>query len=288
MDLVIIIILQVIAAVASLALVSVGLAVIFGMMRVINLAHGEFIMLGGYAVIYATRWGVNLWVAMLLIAPLFVGVVGIVVERTVIRFLYGRMIDTMLATWGLSLLIIGAATMIFGNTTTGVSAPLGGVTIGQYQTSLYELVLVVIVAAVLIGLMAVLRLTKAGLIARATMQNPAMAASLGISTNTVYMVTFGAGAALSGLAGALIAPLSGVLPTMGVAYVAKAFITVISGGSAIIAGTLSASVLLGSLNTLATFLKTPVVGEITLLFAAIVLLRVLPQGITGRFFKRAL
>ncbi len=288
MDLVVIIILQVIAAVASLALVSVGLAVIFGMMRVINLAHGEFIMLGGYAVIYATRWGVNLWVAMLLVAPLFVGVVGIVVERTVIRFLYGRMIDTMLATWGLSLLLIGAATMIFGNTTTGVSAPLGSVTIGQYQTSLYELVLVVIVVAVLGGLMAILRLTKAGLIARATMQNPAMAASLGISTNTVYMVTFGAGAALSGLAGALIAPLSGVLPTMGVAYVAKAFITVISGGSAIIAGTLSASMLLGSLNTLATFVATPVVGEITLLFAAIVLLRILPQGITGRFFRRAL
>ena len=144
------------------------------------------------------------------------------------------------------------------------------------------------VAALLIGLMAVLRFTKAGLIARATMQNPAMAASLGISTNTVYSVTFGAGAALSGLAGALIAPLSGVLPTMGVAYVAKSFITVISGGAAIIAGTLSASTLLGSLNTLATFIATPVIGEVTLLFAAIVLLRVLPQGITGKFFRRAL
>ena len=288
MDLAAIVLLQVITAVANLALISVGLAVIFGMMRVINLAHGEFIMLGGYAVIYATQWGVNLWIAMLLIAPLFVGVVGVIVERLVIRFLYGRMIDTMLATWGLSLLIIGAATMIFGNTTTGVSAPLGGLSIGRYQTSLYELVLVVIVAALLIGLMAVLRFTKAGLIARATMQNPAMAASLGISTNTVYSVTFGAGAALSGLAGALIAPLSGVLPTMGVAYVAKSFITVISGGAAIIAGTLSASTLLGSLNTLATFIATPVIGEVTLLFAAIVLLRVLPQGITGKFFRRAL
>ena len=288
MDLALIILLQVITAVANLALISVGLAVIFGMMRVINLAHGEFIMLGGYAVIYATKWGVNLWIAMLLIAPLFVGIVGVIVERVVIRFLYGRMIDTMLATWGLSLLIIGAATMIFGNTTTGVSAPLGGISIGRYQTSLYELVLVVIVAVVLAALMAVLKFTKAGLIARATMQNPTMAASLGISVNTVYSVTFGAGAALSGLAGALISPLSGVLPTMGVAYVAKSFITVISGGAAIIAGTLSASTLLGSLNTLATFAATPVIGEVALLFAAIVLLRVLPQGITGRFFRKAL
>ena len=288
MDLAVVVLLQVLAAVASLALISVGLAVIFGMMRVINLAHGEFIMLGGYAVIYATRWGINLWVAMLIVAPLFVGLVGVIVERSVIRFLYGRMIDTMLATWGLSLLLIGAATMIFGNTTTGVSAPLGGVSIGQYQTSIYELVLIVIVAVILIGMMAILRLTKLGLIARATMQNPTMAASLGISTNKVYSVTFGAGAALSGMAGALIAPLSGVLPTMGVAYVAKAFITVISGGAAIITGTLSASGLLGTLNTLATFVATPVIGEVALLFAAIVLLRVLPQGITGKFFRRAL
>ncbi|MCW5624745.1 MAG: branched-chain amino acid ABC transporter permease [Burkholderiales bacterium] len=288
MDLAVVVLLQVLAAVASLALISVGLAVIFGMMRVINLAHGEFIMLGGYAVIYATRWGINLWVAMLIVAPLFVGLVGVIVERSVIRFLYGRMIDTMLATWGLSLLLIGAATMIFGNTTTGVSAPLGGVSIGQYQTSIYELVLIVIVAVILIGMMAILRLTKLGLIARATMQNPAMAASLGISTSKVYSVTFGAGAALSGMAGALIAPLSGVLPTMGVAYVAKAFITVISGGAAIITGTLSASGLLGTLNTLATFVATPVIGEVALLFAAIVLLRVLPQGITGKFFRRAL
>ncbi len=288
MDLVVVVILQVVASVASLALISVGLAVIFGMMRVINLAHGEFIMLGGYAVIYATRWGVNLWVAMLIVAPLFVGVIGIVVERAVIRFLYGRMIDTMLATWGLSLLLIGAATMIFGNTTTGVSAPLGGISIGQYQTSLYELVLAVIVALVLVGLMVILKRTKAGLIARATMQNPSMAASLGISTSTVYSVTFGAGAALSGMAGALIAPLSGVLPTMGISYVAKAFITVISGGAAIISGTLSASALLGSLNTLATFAATPVIGEVVLLLTAIVLLRILPQGITGKYFRRAL
>lgn len=288
MDLAVVVLLQVIAAVASLVLISIGLAVIFGMMRVINLAHGEFIMLGAYAVIYATRWGVNLWVAMLVVAPIVVGLIGIVVERTVIRFLYGRMIDTMLATWGLSLLLIGAATMIFGNVTAGVSAPLGGVTIGEYQTSLYELVIVAIVAAVVLALMAVLRFTQAGLIARATMQNPAMAASLGIDTSKVYAVTFGAGAALSGLAGALISPLSGVVPTMGVAYVAKAFITVISGGAAIITGTLSASTLLGSLNTLATFIATPVIGEVTLLFAAIVLLRILPQGITGKFFRRAL
>jgi urea transport system permease protein len=119
-------------------------------------------------------------------------------------------------------------------------------------------------------------------VARATMQNAEMAESLGVATGRVYAITFGIGAALSGLAGGLLAPLSGVLPTMGAAYVAKAFITVISGGAAVLAGTASASAILGTLDIVATFIATPVVGEMTLLIAAIILLRVLPQGLTGR------
>jgi hypothetical protein len=102
-DLVALLAIQVLYAIASLALISVGLAIIFGMMRVINLAHGEFLMLGGYAAIVATSHGINIWIAMLVVAPVVVGIIGVIVERTIIRFLYGRMIDTMLATWGLSL-----------------------------------------------------------------------------------------------------------------------------------------------------------------------------------------
>ena len=99
MDFVVLLAIQVLYAVASLALISVGLAIIFGMMRVINLAHGEFLMLGGYAAIVATSHGVSIWIAMLVVAPVVVGLIGIVVEMTIIRFLYGRMVDTMLATW---------------------------------------------------------------------------------------------------------------------------------------------------------------------------------------------
>ena len=105
MDLFIALILQIVYGVANLVLISIGLAIIFGMMRVINLAHGEFIMLGGYTVVIATNNGVNLWFAMLILAPLVVGIIGVVVERLLIRFLYGRMVDTLLATWGLSLLL---------------------------------------------------------------------------------------------------------------------------------------------------------------------------------------
>jgi len=287
-DLIALLALQVVYAVASLTLISVGLAIIFGMMRVINLAHGEFLMLGGYAAIVATSHGVNIWIAILIVAPIVVGVIGVLIERTIIRFLYGRMIDTMLATWGLSLLLVGLTTAIFGNTTVGISAPLGSIEIGAYRTSAYTLFVIAVAAAVLAGIFAVLRWTHLGLIARGTMQNANMAAALGVNPPRVYAVTFGIGAALSGLAGAVLAPVSGVFPTIGVAYVAKSFITVIGGGAAILTGTMAASALFGTINQIATFVTTPVFGEVALLAAAIVLIRVLPQGITGRFFRRSL
>ncbi|MEO8713558.1 MAG: branched-chain amino acid ABC transporter permease [Acetobacteraceae bacterium] len=288
MDLAFAIFLQVATGVAVLLIISLGLAVIFGMMRVINLAHGEFLMLGAYSAIVSARAGLNIWLAMLVVAPVVVGAIGAVVERLVIRRLYGRMLDTMLATWGLSLALIGAVTMIFGNSVSGFSAPLGSISIGGFRSSSYALFLIGAAAALLGGTWAVLRLTPAGLIARGTMQNPDMAAALGVSPGRVYAVTFAAGAALSGLAGALIAPFSGVVPTMGTLYIARAFITVVTGGAAMLAGTLSASALLGSVSTLGTFFTTPVLGEVIMLGVAIVLLRLLPRGITGRFFRRSL
>jgi branched-subunit amino acid ABC-type transport system permease component len=288
LDLALVLLLQVLSTVASLVLISLGLAVIFGMMRVINLAHGEFLMLGGYSAIIAYNHGVPLWPAMLLVAPIVVGLIGLVVERLIIRPLYGRMIDTMLATWGLSLALIGIVTTLFGNTVSGISAPLGSVAIGAYRTSGYELFLIAAAIALTAAIWLILRFTDLGLIARGTMQNPEMAASLGVDPSRVYALTFATGAAISGLAGALIAPLAGVVPTMGTAYIAKAFITVISGGAAILAGTLSAAGLLGTVNTIGSFLTTPVLGEVALLATALVLLRLFPRGITGRFFRRAL
>jgi urea transport system permease protein len=288
MDLAAIVLIQVLYGIASLVIISSGLAVIFGMMKVINLAHGEFLMLGGYATLGALKLGINLWVAMFIAAPLAVGVVGVVLERLVIRRLYGRMIDTMLATWGLSLLLVGIVTSVVGNTTAGISTPLGSFSIGAYSVSVYTLVIIAAAVVLAAGLRLVLLKTQFGLIARGTMQNPQMADALGISPSRVYSITFAAGAALSGLAGGLLAPLTGVVPTMGSAFIAKAFITVIGGGPAILAGLVGASTLFGAINQIAAFLSTPVFGEVALLFAAIVMLRLLPQGITGRFFKGSL
>lgn len=288
MDLAAIVVIQVLYGIASLVIISAGLAVIFGMMKVINLAHGEFLMLGGYATLGALKLGINLWIGIFIVAPVFVGLVGVVLERLVIRRLYGRMIDTMLATWGLSLLLVGIVTSLIGNTTAGISTPLGNFAIGSYSVSVYTLVIIGVAIVLGLAIRAVLLKTQLGLIARGTMQNPQMADALGISPSRVYSVTFAVGAALSGLAGGLLAPLTGVVPTMGSAFIAKAFITVIGGGPAILAGLVGASTLFGAINQIAAFLSTPVFGEVALLFAAIVMLRLLPQGITGRFFKGSL
>jgi branched-chain amino acid transport system permease protein len=289
LDQVIAIGLQLIYGIANLALISLGLAIIFGMMRVINLAHGEFLMLGGYTVVVATNNGVNIWIAMLILAPLVVGIIGVIVERLLIRWLYGRMVDTLLATWGLSLLLVGIVTSVFGaQTTTTISPPIGAIPIGGYTISGYDLFLIFVTAVLLLAVYATLKLTKLGLLARGKMQNSQMASSLGVSTSRIYMITFGLGAAVSGLAGGLLAPVTGVLPTMGATYIAKAFITVISGGASILAGTAAGSILLGGINGIVTFLTGPTIGEVALLVAAIILLRLMPTGITGRYFRKSL
>ena len=285
MDIAIIVGLDVVSGVASLVLISAGLAVIFGMMKIINLAHGEFLMLGAYATVLSVNAGISIWIAMLIIAPVFVGIVGVIVERCLIRFLYGRLIDSMLATWGLSLLIMGGTTMIFGNTIVGVASPLGGFQVGAYQSSLYTPFLALMAILLMAAVWAVMRYTRAGLVARAVMQNPGMAATLGVNPARVYMATFGLGAAMTGLAGGLLAPVAGVVPTMGAAYIAKAFITVVGGGTSILWGLVSASGLFGFINQIAAFLTTPVFGEVILFIAAVALIRMLPTGISGRFFK---
>ena len=279
--------LEIIYMIAFLALTSAGLAVVFGMMRMINLAHGEFVMLGGYTTLTCYKAGINIYFAMLIVAPIIVGLIGLIVERLIIRFLYGRMIDTMLATWGLSLFLIGAVTMIFGSSAVNVPTPIPGYALGSFQMGGYNLFIIFVAIAVMAGMWLVLRYTRVGLIARGAMQNADVASSLGYNPKTVYMITFTAGAALAGLAGGVLAPLTGLLPTSGGAYIGKAFITIVTGGAAVIAGTLSSSIIFGVISQVVSFASTPVIGEIAMLALAIVLLRLMPQGITGRFFRNS-
>jgi urea ABC transporter permease protein UrtB len=282
MDQVLTIVVSVLTSVATLLLISVGLAVIFGLMRVINLAHGEFLMLGAYAVLVSTRNGISVWIAIPL-AGIAVGIFGVVVERLLIRPLYGRILDTLLATWGLSLVLVQAVSIVFGPATNGIGTPLGSVHVGAYSFSQYSLVLIAMAVVTLTAVYVLFTRTSYGVMARAAIQNPAMARALGIDTARMNMVTFGVGSGLAGLAGALLAPVAGVVPSFGQAYIAQAFMTVIVGGPDVIAGTSAAAALLGGSYSLVSYLTTPFIGQAALLLIAIVLLRILPRGLSGNW-----
>ena len=185
------------------------------------------------------------------------------------------------------LLMVGLVTLIFGNTAVSVPAPIPGYQVGRYQMGGYNLFVIAVAALLMVGMWLVLRYTRVGLIARGAMQGADVVAALGHNPRTIYMLTFTVGAALSGLAGGVMAPLTGLLPSVGGAYIAKAFITVITGGTAVIAGTLSTSALFGTVNQLVSFASTPVIGEIAMLALALILLRLMPQGVTGRLFRNS-
>lgn len=275
-------------SIASLALISAGLAIIFGMMRVINFAHGEFMMIGALSSILLTRAGVNFWLASLIVSPLIVGLLGAAVERFLIRRLYGQMIATLLATWGLSFFLIGLATSIFGNSAMGISIPLDSISIGQHRTSLYTLFVILISLMLFVGIFSFFRYSQWGMLARGAMQDPIMAAALGVDTPRLYTITFGVGSAITGLAGAVLAPYAGVVPTMGTAYVAKAFITVITGGPNAVLGTTLSATFYGLISQTFTMISGPIIGEVALLLSALVILRILPQGFTGRHMSTRL
>jgi branched-chain amino acid transport system permease protein len=271
----------VIFSIALMVLISLGLAVIFGMMKVINLAHGEFMMVGGYICVFTVNAGAPLWIGVIT-AGLGTAILGVIVERTVIQFLYGRMVDTLLATWGLSLLLVGLATTLFGASGMGLSVDYPTVSIGGMNVPGYNLMLCVL-AVVLVGLVWWLAThTKAGLLVRGTMQDAQVASCLGVDPTRVYMATFGFGACLAGVAGGALAPLTGVSPTMGVFFVAKAFITVIVGGHLPLIGATSASAIFGTIDGIVSYVQSAVMGEVSVLIAAVILLRLLPLGLTGR------
>lgn len=276
---------SVLTSVAVLIVISIGLAVVFGMMGVINLAHGEFLMLGAFFTLSGTKAGLNVFAAMV-VAALGVGVVGVLVERTLIQFLYGRLAATMLATWGLSLVLVQLVVLIYGPATQGIPTPLGAVQVGNYSISQYNLVLIAAAALMLVLVLIIFTRTRYGAMARAATQLPAMASAVGINAKQVNMLTFGFGAALAGAGGALLAPIAGVVPGMGQAYVGRAFMTVVVGGPGVLTGTASAAGLLGSVDSLVSNLTSAFLGTAALLILAIILIRLLPTGISGKVGKQ--
>lgn len=277
--------LTVVANISTLLVISLGLAVIFGMMRIINLAYGEFLMVGAYATVEFVKHDLlNVWLAIFLVAPAIAGVLGAFVEIALIRPLYGRrMLDTMLATFGLALVLSQAAKDLFGSVPVGIETPLGSFKIGRFAQSEYTLVLIGFALLLVAVVYLVFTKTRYGVVARATSQNPEMAAALGVNSRRVNLYTFALGSALAGIAGGMIAPTIGVGPALGQNYIAESFMTVITGGAAVLSGVAAAAGVLGGAQSLVAELLRTFYGEAALLVVAIVLLRLIPQGLSSKW-----
>jgi urea ABC transporter permease protein UrtB len=263
-----------------LLLSAIGLAVIFGMMGVINLAHGEFMMLGAYITTIAATQGVPLVLAIV-IAALGVAAFGAIVEILVVRRLYGRLLDSVAATWAVGLILSQGMLILTGPSMQGVSSPFGSFTVGQTSYSWYRVVLGAISLVLLALLYLLFMNTKFGLRARATIQDPAIARALGVDTPRMYTMTFALGSALAGLAGGLFALTATIVPFFGTNYIVEAFVTVIVGGANALVGTPLAAALLGAINAALGTEYGLYIGRVGLLLTTILIIRVLPDGISG-------
>ncbi|MGS0646646.1 urea ABC transporter permease subunit UrtB [Komagataeibacter melomenusus] len=261
-----------------LLLAATGLAITFGVMGVINMAHGEMMMIGAYVtwmVQQAIRATVPALepVAILVAIPVAFGVcgaLGIVIERGLIRFLYGRPLETLLATWGLSLILQQAVRSIFGPTNIAVQTPgwlSGAVAVGGMDITLNRLAILVFAGLVLGGLMLVLRHTPLGLQMRAVTQNRRMAALMGIRTPRVDALAFGLGAGLAGLAGVAVSQIDNVSPNLGQSYIIDSFMVVVFGGVGNLWGTLAAALALG----MGGKVLEPTIGAVSAKIAILVL-----------------
>ncbi len=263
---------------AFLLFAAMGLIVVLGMINIINLAHGEFIMLGAYTSTLAYHAGVPFLLTIPL-AAVSVGLFGMVLERFAIRRFYGNKLNALVATFGISLILSQGVLLVLGPYLAAIEMPLGGFNYGAYSYSSYLLVL----AFAALGMIAFGWLffyrTRLGMEMRATMQNPDMARALGTRTDRIYNFTFGLGAALAGLTGALYAPTSTVVPLFGSTFIAPAFITVVIGGGVNpLLGALSSAGFLSVISTPLSSEFGQFAGRIGLMLAALIVIRFLPEG----------
>jgi urea ABC transporter, permease protein UrtB len=265
-----------------LMLVALGLAIIYGVTGVINLAHGEFVMLGAYtAWVLQTQFGMGLLASMI---PIFivVALLGWIVEVLVIRHLYDRPLDTILATWGIGVMAQQLVRLLAGGELRYVQMPPSlstSVNIFGATESAYRLFILFVALSLFFATWAIFRYTNFGLKLRAITQNRAVASSFGINTGRVYRLTFAYGAGIAGLAGALVSPLKSVSPEMGTTYVVDAFMVVVLGGTQSLMGTLASSGILGELSGYIAFFSNDTIAKALVLLAIVVLIRFRPQGL---------
>lgn len=267
---------------AVLALVAVGLAIIFGLMGVINMAHGEMFILGTYTVL-------GVWQATespvigIFLAPFVVGAIGWVLERTLIRRLYHRPLDTLVATWGVGIVIREALKVVFGAGSHNVPFPFTGdfVLFGTTYP-LYRVFLILLSLVVMGAVLWLFQRTTFGWRVGAVIQRRDMAMAMGIDAERLDGIVFAFGAALAGLAGAVMTPLITVNADVGLFFLARSFLVVIVGGVGSLAGTAVGSAMIGIGQGWISAIARPVIAQIILLALAIVVIRIRPQGLLGR------
>ena len=273
-----------------LLLAAIGLAITFGVMGVINMAHGEMVMIGAYTTFvvqdiirtsYPSMFDYSLLIALPL-AFLVAAMIGILIERTVIRFLYGRPLETLLATWGLSLILQQAVRTAFGPNNREVGNPSwmsGAFDLGQISITYNRLWILCFALAIFVVLLAVLRFTRLGLEMRAVTQNRRMAASMGIATARIDALTFGLGSGIAGIAGVALSQIDNVSPNLGQSYIIDSFMVVVFGGVGNLWGTLVGAFSLGIANKFLEPFAGAVLGKIAILVLIILFIQKRPRGL---------
>ncbi len=272
-----------------LLLAAIGLAITFGVMGVINMAHGEMVMLGAYVTFVVQQlirtynpalFDYSLFIAVPL-AFLSAGAVGVLIERTIIRFLYGRPLETLLATWGLSLILQQAVRTIFGPTNREVGNPSwmsGAFQLGEMTITYNRLWIIVFTGVVFAALLAMLRYTRLGLEMRAVTQNRSMARAMGIRTSRIDALTFGLGSGIAGIAGVALSQIDNVSPNLGQGYIIDSFLVVVFGGVGNLWGTLVGALTLGIANKFLEPFAGAVLGKIAILVLIILFIQKRPRG----------
>lgn len=272
--------------VAILIIAALGLAIIFGVIGVINMAHGEFIMVGAYTAAVVGQLGGNTFIAIP-VAFVVVGLLGLVVERSIIQWIYDRPLETLLATWGVGLAIQVIVKLIFGAELFYVGAPKmldGGFRlIGRLPFPYYRLFLIILAILLVVLVFYVIFKTSFGLKVRAVRRNRTISGCLGIDTAKVDMMIFTFGSGLAGIAGAVLAPIKSVSPTMGFPYAVDSYMVLVLGGVGNLMGVVVGGVIIGEAETILAFIYNSVIGKLLVFLFIVIAIRVFPKGIFGYY-----
>jgi len=283
MDSVLIAAFEILSFGAIIVLVTLGLGIIASMMGIFNFAQGEFVLLGAYITYLGATSGLPVWTGMLA-APFIVGAFGFVLERLIIRRFYLAPIVAMLGTYAIGLIIRECIRGLIGGRYISVSEPIGGsLDFGDVHVSAWRFVIIVVTLLVMVASYLLLARTTFGLKIRATLENPALARASGISTSAIYGSTFAFGAALAGLAGALVVPVFTLFADLGIRFLIQGFVAVMVGGIGSFAGPVAGAGVIGVLSAALPWVMAPVIADVLVFVLAIVFIKFRPQGLlSGR------